>query len=342
MKERNILAIVIIALLLITAGYLAATNLNIMPTEAATRAVLVDQLAGFLVGVATVVFLLVEGALIYAVIKFRRRKGDESDAVPNYGNTTLEIIWTAIPAIIVVVISVYSFRVLTAIEEPSEDEMVVEVIGRQFVWLFQYPEYGISSQELHLIIDQPVRFEITSEDVIHSFWIPEFRAKRDATPGQISDLRVTPTKVGVYPIRCAELCGPGHAAMNTVAIVESEEEFQAWLEQMIAPSETVDDEVIEVVQLVGRDIFTLQGCGACHILSDAGMTGVVGPSLDGIGARAGGMISGISARQYILKSITAPDSFIVEGYPTGVMPTDVGERLTEEELDTLVDYLLEQ
>ena len=205
MKERTIFTLVIITILILAAGYLVANNVDLMPEAASSRANLVDQLAQILIGVSTVVFLVVEGALVYAVIRFRKKKDDETDAVPFHGNNTLELIWTLIPAFIVVFIGFYSFQVLTDIEKPAENELVVEVVGRQFIWEFRYPEYDLTTQELRLPVGKTVRFEITSADVIHSFWVPEFRAKRDATPGQISDLVVGPTELGVYPIRCAEL-----------------------------------------------------------------------------------------------------------------------------------------
>lgn len=229
MKERSIFAIVIVSMLLLVVGYLAATQLNLMPAEASTRAVAVDQLFRVLLGVAAVIFVLVEGALVYAVIRFRRRAGDDADAAPIHGNTTLEVVWTAIPAMIVVAIGFYAYQVLTEIEQPAPSPMVVEVVGRQFIWQFRYPEHGVTSQELHLPVNRPVRLEITSGDVIHSFWVPQFRGKRDATPGRVSEFLVTPTEIGEFPVRCAELCGAGHAAMNTKVIVESQADFEAWL-----------------------------------------------------------------------------------------------------------------
>jgi cytochrome c oxidase subunit 2 len=228
-RERSIFAIVIVSLLLLVIGYLAATQLNLMPAEASTRAVAVDSLFRAMVGTAAVIFVLVEGALVYAALRFRRRQGDDVDAKPTHGNTTLELVWTAVPAMIVVAIGFYAYQTLTEIEKPAPDPLVVEVIGRQFIWQFRYPENGITAQELHLPVNKPVRFEITSADVIHSFWVPQFRGKRDATPGRISEFVITPTKLGEFPVRCAELCGPGHANMTTKVIVQTQSEFDAWL-----------------------------------------------------------------------------------------------------------------
>ncbi len=334
MRERTIFSLTIIALVLIGLGFAASTGLNFMPVQAAERAEIVDQLFRVMIGVATVIFLIVEGALIYAVFRFRAEEGDESDAAPIHGNVGLEVVWTLIPAVIVVVIGVYAFRVLSEIEAPSENEMVVEVTGRQFTWEFSYPEQNLTSGELHLVVDRPVRFAITSTDVIHSFWIPEFRAKRDATPGQISDLVVTPNQEGTYPIRCAELCGAGHADMVSQVVVQSEEDFNAWVEELTSlPEDPVE---------AGRFVFDKYGCAACHTLDDVEATGTVGPELNGIGDRAATRVEGMNAESYIRESIIDPSAHVVEGFQDGLMPQDFGERMRSEELEALVNYLLTQ
>lgn len=351
MKERSIFIIIIIALALIAAGYLVATSVDLswlMPAQASEGSVLVDRLFRFMMGIATVIFLIVEGALIYAVLRFRQKPGDDSDALPVHGNNTLEIVWTLIPAVIVAVIGVYSYQVLVDIERVPDDPLVVRVIGQQFSWQFEYPESDVTSTELHLPVDRPVQFQIESRDVIHSFWVPEFRVKRDATPGQIDELVITPSQIGRYPIRCAELCGAGHAAMVSEVVVQPEADFQAWLNaggvealktgSEIPAGEALPDEPIAA----GRAVFTKYGCGACHALDDANTGGVVGPSLNGISSTVAERVEGMEAVDYIRTSIVETDAYVVEGYPPGVMPIDFGERMTAEELDMLVEYLLKQ
>lgn len=361
MRERTIFALVVISLLLIAIGYLVTTNLDlswIMPIQASSRSVIVDQLFRFMLGIASVIFLLVEGALIYAVIRFRKKPGDDSDATPVHGNNALELVWTLVPAVIVAIISIYSYRVLTQSEIPGQDRLVVEVVGRQFVWEFRYPEAGVTTYELHLPIDRTVVFQLTSEDVIHSFWVPEFRVKRDATPGQISELVVKPTRLGSYPLRCAELCGPGHAAMIADVIVESEDAFEHWLVEQADTSEvTQPDEQLDVgeqppdeteaptegqIATEGLAQFIQYGCGACHVLEDAGGIGIVGPPLEGIADVAALRQPGVDAHDYLLKSIIEPNIYIVEGYSAGLMPGDYDERMSDEEIEVLVDYLLGQ
>lgn len=237
MRERNVLALIVTSFVLIALGFLAATQLNFLPHLAADRASRVDSLFRIMIGIATVIFLLVEGALFFAIIRFRRKAGDEQDGKPYHGNNTLEAIWTVIPAIILISIGFMSFDVLSDIEKTEPEELIVEVIGRQFSWEFRYPEYGFSSSELHLPLNKPARLEITSDDVIHSLWVPNFLAKRDATPGRIAELALTPNRIGVFPIRCAELCGAGHAIMNSVVIVETPGQFQDWLDSEIKVDE---------------------------------------------------------------------------------------------------------
>ena len=349
MRERSIFLIILISLVLIGIGYFVATSADLsflLPEVASQQSILIDQLFRLLMGIAVVVFLLVEGALLYTVIRFRRKSGEVGEGKPFHGNTALEAVWTVIPAVIVAVIGVYSYQVLVEIEEPQPDPLVVQVIGRQFVWEFIYPEEGISSNTLHLPVDRPVVFQIESKDVIHSFWVPEFRIKRDATPGQIDELFITPIQIGRFPIRCAELCGAGHAAMVSEVVVESEEDFQAWLDaggvvpivQAGAPAEGP----VEAGIPDGRAVFIQYGCGACHIAADAGGAGVVGPPLDGISAIAGDRVEGLGAEEYMRQSIIATNDFIVDGFPSNVMPNDYGDRMSEDEIDTLVEYLLQQ
>lgn len=265
------------------------------------------------------------------MLRFRRRAGEDGEGAAVHGNTALEVFWTAIPALLVVVIAVYSFRVLSAGEAATEQPMVVEVIGRQFSWEFRYPEQGLTSTDLHLAVGEPVRFEITSEDVIHSFWVPNFLAKRDATPGQVSEFAVTPSEIGVFPVRCAELCGPGHAAMVSQVIVETPEEFQAWVERMAnLPSDPAE---------AGRLLFARYGCTGCHVLADAGATGRVGPSLEGMGARAATTLPGLDGDAYLRQSILEPNAHIVPTYLENIMPANFATRIPPEELDLLVTYL---
>jgi len=335
-NPRRTVTLLILTAVLIGLGVAVALTVNLMPEEASRQAQMVDGLFRGLMGVATVIFLGVEGALLYAVLRFRRRRGDETDGPAVHGNNALEAIWIAIPALIVIVISFASFRVLIASGASEPQPLVVEVVGRQFVWEFRYPEADVVSSELHLPLNRQVRFAISSDDVIHSLWIPVFRVKQDATPGRVAEMVITPTRAGRYPIRCAEFCGAAHTTMTSEVVVESAEEFAAWLQaQQVAGMSGGAGQA-------GRQLFTQYGCSACHALADAGARGTVGPSLDGIGTTAASRVPGLDARAYIEQSILDPHAFVAEGFPSGVMPPNFGERLSQEQLRALIDYLLSQ
>jgi cytochrome c oxidase subunit 2 len=166
--------------------------------------------------------------------------------------------------------------------------------------------------------------------VIHSFWVPAFRAKRDATPGQISELSMTPIEIGRFPIRCAELCGAGHAVMTSEVVVESPEAFDAWLAEQLAMANDPSQ------------IFLTMGCGACHTLAAAGTTATVGPSLDELPSVAGTRLAGVAAADYVEQSILAPDDFIAPGFPPGLMPKTFSQQLTPDQIQRLVEFLLDQ
>ncbi|HEY9702296.1 MAG TPA: cytochrome c oxidase subunit II [Allocoleopsis sp.] len=266
----NIITLLVgIILTLVSLWY--GQNHGLMPVAASTEAPLVDGLFNTMMTIATGLFLIVQGALIFSLIKFRRKKDDNTDGPPIEGNISLEIVWTSIPAVIVLILSVYSFEVYNALDglNPMEhnfahhqtnhtemakmkmsgsaiaatlkdeeiaqntnsDELVVNVTGLQFAWLFNYVDSGITSGELHLPIGKTVRLNINATDVLHAFWIPQYRLKQDAIPGRQTSLKFHPTKEGDYPVVCAELCGAYHGAMKTRVIVHNQADFDQWVAQ---------------------------------------------------------------------------------------------------------------
>ena len=184
----------------------------------------------------------------YSLLFFRRRPGDQTDAAPTTGHLALEVVWTLIPLAVVIALSVYGAIVLERMEEPAlahfgatmpeagaatspeESELQVNVLAFRFGWQFEYPEYNIQSFELYLPVDRRVVFSIQSRDVVHSFWVPEFGPKQDAVPGMTTVLRITPTRIGQYTVRCAELCGSGHTFMTAPCSVVSSGDFDKWVQ----------------------------------------------------------------------------------------------------------------
>jgi cytochrome c oxidase subunit 2 len=179
----------------------------------------------------------------YSVYKWRAKPGDEGDGKPIHGNTRVEIAWTVIPTVIVTGLAAYSWIVLDDIEAEASNAMPITVTGQQFAWSFEYPEQGVASDEMHVVVDEQIEVEMRALDVLHSFWVPEWRIKRDAVPGAPGasiddDFVVTPDKEGTFSLICTELCGLGHSTMRAPVVVESQAEFDKWVsEQSPIPKE---------------------------------------------------------------------------------------------------------
>jgi cytochrome c oxidase subunit II len=258
---------------------------NLLPQDASIEANRIDAIFNAMMAIAVGLFVLVQGALLYAFFRFRRKPGDDTDAEPIEGNIPLEIVWTAIPTVIVLWLSIYSFDTYKAVasggyiggghhmahtqtdtrmtaqpgtaiaggmpgassagttlaELPpaNAEQFEVNVNALQYAWIFNYPKTGVVSGELHLPVNQNVQLTMSANDVIHAFWVPEFRLKQDVLPAEKTYLNFTPTRTGSYPIICAELCGAYHGGMRTRVIVQTPEEFQQWQQsQIVAATES--------------------------------------------------------------------------------------------------------
>jgi cytochrome c oxidase subunit 2 len=207
----------------------------------------IDTLFDVMIVLSSVVFSIVLVMFTYAIWKFRVKPGDEGDGKPIHGNTKLEIAWTVIPTVIVLFGAGYSWIVLDDIEAKDPDAMPLHVIAQQFKWTFEYPDQMVGSgesatplttNELHVPVDRQLDVSLTALDVLHSFWVEEWGIKRDAVPAQDpaaegvdNTFVVTPNKEGTYSLMCTELCGTGHATMRAFVVVESQEEFDQWVDE---------------------------------------------------------------------------------------------------------------
>ncbi len=310
------------------------------PTDASGAARDIDTLYDVLLICSVPVFVLVMTVAIYSVVRFRAKPGDMGDGPPIHGNTRLEIIWVTIPFIMVTALAIYGWIVLDDIEAEAQDQMVVEVTAQQFAWTFEYPEEKVNAEELVLPVDQPVEFRIRTKDVIHSFWVPQFRLKSDTVPGLTTTVRVTPDRTGDYEVVCTELCGLGHAAMRAFVSVVPRDAYDAWIAKQGEQADAGGGGGSGgggsagggQASAEGEQIFTSSGCGSCHTLAAAGAKGNVGPDLDNISP---------AGAAYIKESISDPGAKVAEGFPDGVMPQDYADQLSPAELDALVKYLLE-
>jgi cytochrome c oxidase subunit 2 len=319
-------------------GIAAGLSINWFPARASTQAGPIDHLYHVLIWASVPVFVLVTVVVLFSVWKFRMRPGEEQlDGPPIHGNTRLEVIWTAIPGIVLVALCSYAWVVLNDIEAAKPNEMRINVTGQQFAWTFEYPQPGgkpVKSSQLYLAENQPVRFFVKALDVIHDFWVPAFRMKIDAVPGLETKYRITPSRLGTYPVVCAELCGLGHSVMRSSAHVVTAAAFKTWLTGRKAPAQGAAGG--GGAKPDGKKLFTdgngtATACGACHTLADAGTTATTGPNL-------GKVLKGKDAA-FIRESILKPDAVIAPGFQGGIMPKNYGDTLSPDELDALVSYL---
>lgn len=251
---------------------------------------------------AIAVFILVEGALVWTIFRFRGRP-DDPEPRQVHGNTTIEIIWTAIPALILAMISVPTVRaIFKTYEEPSGAEVVrVNVTGHQWWWEFNYPQYGVTSaNELHVPVGKTIFLEMNSFDVIHSFWMPQLGAKRDVFPNRKTTLWFRADSTGFYPGQCAEFCGTEHGRMAFHVDVQSPEDFDAYVKGLQATGAAATPVTTTALAaqappapaagaadtLAGSKLFAAKGCVGCHSLNAVKFSkGLLGPNLANVGAR---------------------------------------------------------
>jgi cytochrome c oxidase subunit 2 len=214
---------------------------------ASSAAPKIDTLLDVMIVLSAFVFALVMVMLFYALWRFKAKPGDESDGEPIHGNTRLEIAWTLIPTIIVLFGAGYSWAVLNEIEDPAENPITVDVFSQQFAWSFGYPgkDNAFSEGELHVPLGRQVHFKMHALDVIHSFWVPEWRIKKDNVPGITTTAIVTPDKPGTYQLVCTELCGFGHASMRAKVVVEPAAKFRRWVAGL---NETIPPPYLETIR----------------------------------------------------------------------------------------------
>jgi cytochrome c oxidase subunit 2 len=216
-------------------GIILGLAIDWFPVQASAEAKKIDRLYDVLLIVSVPIFVMVATVVLFSVWQFRMKPGEElKDGPPIHGNTRLEVVWTTIPAILLISLCTYAYVVLHDIEAKAADEMTVEVTGEQFAWHFEYPPQGgttkpVKTDQLYLPKDKKIKFEVRTKDVLHDFWVPAFRQKIDAVPGIMTSYRVTPSRIGTYPVVCAELCGLGHSAMRNTVHVMSQADFDSWL-----------------------------------------------------------------------------------------------------------------
>ena len=268
MRIPSAILTLIAGMALVLLGQWVANDVNWLPASASTNAPVYDELFRVLLAIGTMLLVGMTGVVVYSLIRFRRREGDHQDGPPVEGNLSLELFWTAIPAVVVLFLGIYSYDIYDRMggmtdlnahgmdhhaaelasvrqSQPGDEERIwggiapassneavlpVEVTALQFAFVFHYPDQNITSGELHVPSGQAVELRMKANDVIHAFWVPEFRIKQDIIPGQPTVLTFTANQTGDYPIVCAELCGPYHGGMRSHVVVDEPESFATWVE----------------------------------------------------------------------------------------------------------------
>jgi cytochrome c oxidase subunit 2 len=301
-----------------------------MPVQGSTGAVVVDRIFSLVLWVSVFFFLLIVSLMVLFVVRFRRREGRE-EAVPSpRHNTALEITWTIIPILIVIVIFVWGFTAFLNLNVPPANAYEVLVTGQKWKWLFTYPN-GHVDEDLHVSVNTPVSLVMTSEDVIHGFYIPAFRLKRDVVPGRYVKLWFRAVKQGEYQIYCTQYCGTGHSDMWAKVVVHEPGGFERWLEEASNFLKTMSP------AQAGERLYRTRGCAQCHSVDGAGGTGPTFLNLFGHQVALEGGRSAPADEDYVRESIMEPQAKIVAGFQP-VMPTFKG-RLTDQEVTAIIEYL---
>jgi len=330
MKHFVIIAILVVASTF--AIHAGLEGIGLLPVQASTQAISIDQLFGLYTWAIAFVFSLIIVIMLYALVVFRRRKGETGDGAHIEGNSTLEIAWTIVPLLAVLYLAYLGAHSLAETRRIDPSALVVKVIAGQWYWQFQYPDQGISSTELYLPIGQQIDFQMTSKDVIHSFFVPEFRLKQDIVPGRTVDLRVTPDKLGTYTVECAQLCGANHAYMTAKVHVVAQADFDAWVQSQ--KSLAAQDPA-----LLGEQLATQYGCAVCHSTDGSKKVGPTWAGLYGSQVELNDGSKVTADVTYLTNSIVNPNLQIVNGFQPNVMPQTFGQILEQNQIDALVAYI---
>jgi cytochrome c oxidase subunit 2 len=333
-RSSRSLPIFPILLILIAAVALSGCAANSNPGNTIATAGPVAQLEAdfylLIFWMAVAVFILVEGLLVYTIFRFRRRRGDGMPE-QTHGNTTLEIVWTIIPCIILAVIAVKSLPAMAqATEIPTGPGVVnVKVIGHQWWWEFQYPDQGvITADELHIPVGTKIALQVESADVIHSFWVPKLGGKVQAIPNQHNTSWIQADETGTFRAQCFQLCGTSHANMRFIVVSESKTDFDNWVKaQLATPPQAAGDAA------KGAQVFQTGACVGCHTIAGTPANGKIGPNLTHVGSRLtlAGAILDNNPQQLALWLHDPPAV-----KPGSIMPN---LHLTDDQVNALVAYL---
>lgn len=299
-----------------------------LPDQASTIAADVDLLYNFVTWLSIVASVAVLGTMIYFAFRYRRKSKD--DQTPYiHGSNKLELAWTIIPAIVFLAIAVWGALVYHKMDNPPENAFAIHATGKQWFWEFTYGNGKKAVNDLRVPVGRPIVMQMTSSDVLHSFFVPSFRVKKDVVPGYRTQLWFTPTKTGEFNLFCAEYCGTNHSGMLGKVIVMRESQFDEWYHQVEEGQKTPVD--------LGADLFKSKGCFSCHSTDGSRL---VGPSLKSVFGRQTEFEDGSNIKadeNYIRESLMNPAAKVVKGFPPAMPPFQ--GQLSEDEVTQLIEYL---
>jgi cytochrome c oxidase subunit II len=308
-----------------------------MPKSASTSAPFIDWLYMMLYWISVVSAVAIFLAMVYLCVKYKapeRSSKDKPITDVSTHNTTLEISWSIAPLIIVVAVFVWGFKGFVDLRTPPKGAMEIQTVGQKWSWAFTYPG-GYTDNVLHVPVNKPVRLVISSVDVLHSVWVPNFRVKMDAVPGRYTDLWFEATEVGEFPLECTEYCGTGHSDMLTHVVVHAPGDYEKWLKEAQKPPTKADGS--PDYEAWGKILYDKKGCATCHTIDG---TPKIAPTFKGFWAKGKEATSAGEVtidENYIKESLLDPQAKIVNGYPAS-MPTFKGQ-LSDQEISAIVAFL---
>lgn len=330
MKHYLVVGVMTVVLTLLVGFGLIAANLT--PNPASTQAGPIDAMIHLQSWMIAFLFSLIVSFIIYAIFLSGRMK-DATNGAFFKSSTGLEVAWTVVPLLTVIVLAFIGGQDLAQIRKADPQALEINVTAFQWGWLFEYPDTGIQSNTLYLPVNRQAHISLTSRDVIHSFWVPEFRVKQDALPGKnlVKDVRINPTVIGDYKVRCAEMCGGAHALMESPVKVVSQADYDAWVADQ---TNTANQSPAER----GQRLAKTQGCTTCHSLDGSR---IVGPTWKGLFGEEVKLTDGSTAKAdeaYLHTSIVDPNAQVVAGFPPGVMQS-YKNTLSDDQINDIIEFI---
>ena len=331
---RHYVIVGVLTVIVTVALYAVLNAIGILPVDASLQAVPVDRMWRLQIWMIAFLFSLITVAIVYSIVVFRQRPGETEEGAFFKGSTRLEVLWTLFPLVTVIYLSFLGAQALGEMRRVDPQALEIKVTGFQWGWIFEYPDYGIQTNILYMPVDRQAHLQLTSRDVIHSFWVPEFRVKQDALPGAnlVKDLRVTPTRLGQYQLMCAEMCGGAHAYMVSDVKVVSQTDFESWVAEQ--------GKAVQADPAArGQALAKANGCTGCHSLDGAALPGPTWQGLYGSQVKLTDGSAVTADEAYLHELIVSPNDQIPEGFPPNLMPQGYAKSLSDAQISDIIAFI---